>query len=105
MWNKPAWFGLGGRRWRAAAMPKSAVWLFSGNRIDIDLQPAPQFRFLVINSRWHPGWAANAGGQRLPVYEANGFMMGVSIPVQADHIQLVFSPFAWAFGRAAHEVP
>jgi hypothetical protein len=67
--------------------------------ITLEVAPGPADRFVVLNSRWHPGWSAEADGQVLSVYEANGFMMGVRIPARAASVQLKFHPVAWAFSR------
>lgn len=73
-----------------------------GNTIEISLTPSAATRFVVLNSRWHPGWSATADGRKLTVYETNGFMMGLPIPSGVSRVNLEFHPFRWPFALAAN---
>lgn len=65
--------------------------------IEVDLAASDSPRFLVLNTRWHPGWKAECDGFSAPVFETNGFMMGVPVPAGSRRIALTFHSFAWAF--------
>ena len=65
--------------------------------IAIEVTPAAHDRFVVVNTRWHPGWSAEADGRPLAIYETNGFMLGASIPAQATSMRFKFHPIRWAF--------
>jgi len=67
------------------------------NTIMLEVSPSQADRFVVVNTRWHPGWSARAGEQDLQVYEANGFMLGVRVPAHAGMITLTFHPLSWVF--------
>jgi hypothetical protein len=60
--------------------------------IDIDVTPSNQTRFLVVNERWHSGWAATVAGQTTPVYRVNATMRGIVVPEGATEIRLRFVP-------------
>jgi len=64
------------------------------DRVDVDVAPAVQPRFLVVNELYHPDWIAEIGGRPVTVYPANVVMRGVLVPVGADHIRFTFRPFA-----------
>lgn len=66
---------------------------YDGDRIEIQLDPSTDPRFLVINERYNPGWTAFAGGQRLRVYPTNVVMRGVVVPPNTTEVRFVFSPF------------
>src|SRR5438132_1340145 len=64
------------------------------DRVDVDVAPAVQPRFLVVNELYHPDWIAEIGGRPVTVYPANVVMRRVLVPVGADHIRFTFRPFA-----------
>lgn len=70
----------------------------AGDRLDLEVAPADEPRFLVLNERYHPRWRAHAGKQELPVYRTNGVMRGVVIPPGESHVTLRFTPFVLSGG-------
>jgi hypothetical protein len=80
---------------------------FEGDRIEIDVEPAAEDRFLVLNELYHPRWHAFVDGKETPVYPTNVFMRGLVMPAGTRQVRLEFQPFvcsraAWGFyGSAA----
>lgn len=67
---------------------------YQGSRIEIDLDPSPERRFLVLNERYHPGWRAFAQTHELEVQRTNGYMRGLVVPPGVAHVSLSYTPFA-----------
>jgi hypothetical protein len=70
----------------------------AGDQLDVDITPADEPRFLVLNERYHPRWRAHAGTQELPVFRTNGVMRGLVIPPGVAHVTLRFTPFVLGAG-------
>jgi hypothetical protein len=71
----------------------SITAIYQGGRIELELDPADQPRFLVLNEMYHPRWRAFAGHQELMIYPTNLVMRGLVVPPGATHIVLRFVPF------------
>jgi hypothetical protein len=66
---------------------------FRPGRIRVDLEPATEPRFVVLNELYHPDWHVYAGARRLGVYPTNVVMTGVLVPSGLDHLEFRFEPF------------
>jgi hypothetical protein len=61
--------------------------------IEIQVDPVPEDRFLVLNEMYHPRWHAFAGGAEIPVFATNAVMRGVLVPAGISTVTLRFVPF------------
>ncbi len=66
---------------------------YTPTSIDVDVEPAPGTRFLVVNELYHPAWRAYVDGREVPVYATNVVMRGLFVPAGARHVTLHFQPF------------
>lgn len=69
---------------------------FKDQHLQIHLSPSQHRRFLVINERFHPGWAATIDGNPAEIYPTNVFMRGVVVPAGATTISLEYRPFSFS---------
>ena len=67
------------------------------DRVRIQVEPAEEQRFLVVNELYHPSWHAYANGPdgrtELKIYPTNVVMRGILVPPGASEIELRFEPF------------
>lgn len=68
---------------------------FRDQHIEVRLPPSGQRRFLVINERYHPGWAATIDGNLAEIYPTNVFMRGLVVPPGATTVKLEYRPFSF----------
>ncbi|MBY0527780.1 MAG: YfhO family protein [Gemmataceae bacterium] len=66
---------------------------FRGDRIEIDVEPRENLRFLVLNELYHPAWRAYVDGEEVKVYPTNLYMRGLPVAPGATQIVLEFQPF------------
>jgi hypothetical protein len=74
---------------------------YSGDLIDVQMEPSNSERFLVLNEMYHPRWKAFAGAQELEVLPANTVMRGVFVAPGVTHITFKFEPFLYTRQGAA----
>jgi Bacterial membrane protein YfhO len=67
---------------------------YQGDRIDVQVSPSDQKRFVVVNERYHPDWHARSGKSEIAVLPTNAVMMGIEIPSGITHVQLRFEPIS-----------
>jgi hypothetical protein len=66
---------------------------FDGDRIRVQVEPASEDRFLVLNERYYPGWRATVDGRPAEVYPTNLVMRGLIVPAGTTLVELQFVPF------------
>lgn len=69
---------------------------FRDQHVQIQLSPSKHRRFLVINERFHPGWAATIDGNPAEIYPTNVFMRGIVVPEGASTVNLDYRPFSFS---------
>lgn len=67
-------------------------WVESGDRLILNLAPATEERFLVVNELYYPGWHALVGDVPTTIYPTNATMRGIVVPPNATRVTLVFIP-------------
>jgi hypothetical protein len=70
--------------------------VFDGDRVHVQVEPAPADRFLVLNEMFHPGWRATIDGAPATIYPTNLVMRGILVPAGATSIELSFVPFVYS---------
>lgn len=65
---------------------------YGGDQIRVDVTPAAERRFLVLNELYHPGWRAYADGAEIPIYPTNAFMRGIVVEPGVQQITARFVP-------------
>lgn len=89
-WNPPLRIAQG----EVLGSEREAGW----TRLDVR---APRGGFLVIADSFHPGWRARVDGREVPIRRVNGRVMGLSVPANAQRVELVFFPSALGQGFVA----
>jgi hypothetical protein len=67
--------------------------VFDGDRVRVQVNPAAEDRFLVLNEIPHPAWSAWVDGQPTAIYPTNLVMRGILIPAGATTVELRHIPF------------
>jgi len=63
--------------------------------IKVNLSEAAQ---LIVSETWMPGWQARVDGQPLRVEQAEGALLGLSLPPGEHVVQLTYAPLGWRIG-------
>jgi len=66
---------------------------YEGSRVEVEVDPSREPRFLVLNELYHPRWKAFADGRELRIYPTNVVMRGLVVPPGTTRIELRFVPF------------
>ena len=72
---------------------------YTSTSIEVDVEPAPGPRFLVVNELYHPAWRAYVDRREVPVYATNVVMRGLFVPAGVRHVTLRFQPFLYCGHR------
>lgn len=55
---------------------------------------------LIVSEAYYPGWAATVNGQPAPVFEADAYLLSVSIPSSPATVELNYRPWTLVVGAA-----
>jgi hypothetical protein len=78
----------------------------SGDLMELEFDPVPTERFLVLNDLYFPGWHAEIGGSEVAIFPTNAVMRGVLVPPGAKSLRFRYvtpsrAPGAWVFQASA----
>jgi len=62
------------------------------NRISVSLAGLQSHSALVLRDAWYPGWTAEADGQDIPIYLADGLFRCVIVPAGTNQVDFAFVP-------------
>ena len=69
---------------------------FDGDRVRVQVDPAGEDRFLVLNERYYPGWRATVDGRPTEILPTNLVMRGLIVPAGATTIEMQYVPLVFS---------
>jgi hypothetical protein len=84
----------------APSSNRATVTSYEAGKVAIDLvEPATAGSVLVLSENYYPGWTATSGTSSLRVSRINYNLLGVELPVGAQHIAVSFYDPKYAIGK------